>query len=930
MNLRTIAALVCCCLMTAACGGGRAGRLRAVDLRCQYRTDPLGIDEASPLLSWKLAGEGRGLRQSAYEIIAAESSEALTAGTGDLWATGKVASGNSVAVPYGGTPPASGMRCYWKVRVWDGNGDPSPWSDAAVWETGLLDEDDWGAAWISDGKKNPERDEDFYGDDPAPLFRKEFTLDKPVARGRLYISGLGYYEAFLNGERVGDRVLDPGWTSYGKRVLYSSYDVTKLLSSGENCIGVTLGNGWYNPLPLRMWGRLNLREHLEVGRPRFIARLTVEYEDGTTAFVVSDGTWTVSEGPILRNSIYLGEVYDARREQPGWNAAGFDDGGWRNAATAEPPPGRLCAQPQPPIRAFEAVNPVDISQPKPGVFIFDMGENFTGWVTLRVKGPAGARVRLRYGELLHPDGSLNVFTSSCGQIKPGMAKGGPGAPELACQEDTYILRGGGDEYYTPRFTFHGFRYVEVQSVDRQVTLDGLTGLKLAADVTTTGAFECSDPLVNRIHDMVRRTFLSNIFSVQSDCPQRERFGYGGDIVPTCEAFLYNFDMAAFYGKVLDDFADAARPEGGMTETAPFVGIADRGFGGGTGPVGWTLAFPYLQERLYRFCGDERLLERHYDATRRLVEFIRANVPAGHIVDHGISDHESIDPKPTALTSTAFYLHHVRLLADIAGIIGRTGDAARYGALADDIGAAFTARFLDPGTGIFDSGTQACQAFALRYGLVPPGEREKAVDRLIAEVADTHGGRLSTGIFGTKYLLGELTRRGRADLAFGVVTEAAFPGWGWMLGNGATTLWEHWEFSDNVYSHNHPMFGSVDEWFYRALAGINPDRDAVGFDRIVIRPHPVGGLTWAKARCETVRGMVSSEWRIEDGVFRLTVAIPANTTATVYIPADFGDSVTESGKPLAAAEGVTGSGRDGGWHVCGIGSGTYRFEVKQAE
>ncbi|HOW17620.1 MAG TPA: family 78 glycoside hydrolase catalytic domain [Phycisphaerae bacterium] len=919
-------------------------------LRCEYAVNPLGIDEARPQLSWAVESRQRGQVQTAYQILVATTEDVLQADRGDLWDSGKVSSSRTVGVPYAGKPLQSGMRAHWKVRVWDKDGDASDWSPPAWWEMGLLEPGDWQGPWITrsegggsdadsrgsgsgaagSGSQSPPADP--YGEHPAPMFRKEFVAPRAIRQARLYISGLGYYELHINGERVGDRVLDPAWTSYAKRVFYSTYDVTALLRKGPNALGVILGNGWYNPLPLRMWGKFNLRDALTVGEPRFILQLNIEYVDGTRQSVCSDGSWRVGDSPILKNSVYLGEVYDARREQQGWDAPGFDDARWRPAvateraahasATAPASLGTLRAQSVEPITITRSIKPVQITEPKPGTYIFDMGQNFAGWVTLRVSAPAGTAIRLRYGELLHSDGTLNVMTSVCGQIKQA-GMGGPGAPPLAYQSETYICRGSGPEVYTPRFTFHGFRYVEVTGCPDRPTLDAIEGRRLNAAVDEVGSFECSNPLFNRIHEIVRWTLLSNLFSVQSDCPHREKFGYGGDIVASSEAAIFNLDMARFYAKAVHDLDDAVRPNGGMTETAPFVGIADEGLGDGSGPVGWGTAHPLLQWHLRQYYGNERLLREQYDRTKRWVALLESKAVDG-ILDNGISDHESLTPKPRALTGTAFYYYNVRLLAQIAAALQRKADADRYAALAETIKAAFNRRFLVPGTGRYDAGTQTCQAFALYFGLVPETERQAALDVLVHDVMTARGGHLSTGIFGTKYMLNALTDLGRADVAYTIVNQKTFPGWGHMLENGATTLWEHWAFSDNTYSHNHPMFGSVSEWLFKAVAGINPAPDAVGFDRIIIRPHVAGGLTRAAGRYESIRGPVVSEWRIDGDAFVLDVTIPANTTALVYVPSDAGSAIREGDRAAAEAEGVEHVRSERGAAVFRIGSGTYRF------
>ena len=901
-----------------------AGGLKPAGLKCEYRANPLGLDAPRPRLSWQLESKERGQSQTAYQVLAATSPDALAKGSGDLWDSGKVVSSGSGQVAYGGPPLRSGQRVYWQVRAWDREGSPSAYSAPAWWEMGLLAPADWQAAWITRQQTPPRSEAQMFEDDPAPLLRKEFVIQKPIRRARVYASGLGYYELRLNGQRVGDHVLDPGWTAYAKRVLYSTYDVTDQLKRGPNAVGVMLGNGWLNPLPLRLWGHINPRDALTTGQPRAIAQLVVEFADGTSQVIATDASWKLGQGPIVRNSVYLGEVYDARKEQPGWDQPGFGDLGWEQASLAGEPLGPLCAQDVPPIRVTRTLKTVKRTEPKPGVFIFDLGQNFAGWARLRVKGPAGTRVRMRYGELLYPDGTLNGMTAVCGQIKQGgkdYRYDGVGAPKTAWQEDQYILKGEGEEVYTPRFTFHGFRYVEATGIDaRHLALEGL---RLNSDVASAGSFACSNDRFNRIQQMVLWTELSNLFSVESDCPHREKFGYGGDIVAASEMAMFNFDMARFYAKSVQDLAEAVRPNGGFTETAPFVGIADEGLGEKSGPIGWGTAHPLLQRQLHQYYGDTRLLEENYELTRGWIALLRSRA-RDHILDNGISDHESLVPKPRALTGTAFYYLNVKLFSQIARTLGKTADADEAAALAGQIKAAFNQRFLQPGTGRYDTATQACQAFALYLGLVPPEETDRALGVLVRDIVEGHQGHLTTGIFGTKFMLQALTSLNRADVACQVANQPTFPGWGHMLEKGATTLWEHWEFSDNTFSHNHPMFGSVSEWFYKALAGINPAPDAVGFDRIVIQPHPVGDLSWVKASYESVHGRIVSEWSREPGKFKLRVRVPVGTTATVFLPAEDDAQLGEGGKPLNRVAGVQLLRREKGQAVLAVSSGEYEF------
>ena len=556
-------------------------------LTCEYQTDPLGIDIAQPVLGWKLSSDERNQYQTAYELTVALSEKDLDEGKNLVWKSGKVVSGQSFNIPYGGKRLRPFTRYYWRVKAYDRDGKASAWSPAAYWETAMLSPSDWQAQWTGDGSAAPQDVLDFYKDIPAPLFRKVFSAKKEVAQARLYITGLGYCDATLNGKPVDDdRRLDPGWTNYGKQILYSVFDITPLIRRGDNEIGVMLGNGFYNPLPMKVF--VPLRDYLYIGRPCFIAQLKLSFADGTEEWIVSDETWKTAASPVLRNSVYLGEHYDARNEHDGWNQPGFDASRWRPAVRATPPSGVLTSQMQPPIRVTKVLKAVKLTETRTGEYVFDMGQNIAGVVRLKVQGARGTHVKIRYGEDVYPDGRLNVMTSVAGQVKSG--NGGPGAPKIAWQEDSYILKGEGEEIWSPRFTFHGFRYVEITgwpSESGRPGLDNVEALRMNADLPRAGRFDCSSPLLRQLNTALDYTFLSNVFSVQSDCPAREKFGYGGDIVATARTFCWFYDMSNFYRKALGDFANDQRPLGGFTETAPYNGIADAGLGDESGPVHQT-------------------------------------------------------------------------------------------------------------------------------------------------------------------------------------------------------------------------------------------------------------------------------------------------------------------------------------------------------
>jgi alpha-L-rhamnosidase len=893
-------------------------KMTAVQLRCESSVDPLGVDVPHPRLSWVLdeKSSARDLKQVAYQVLVAPSLTELQKDRGTLWDSGRVATSSQNNIVYGGRALRFGQQCFWKVKVWGSNG-LAGWSKPARWEMGPMVAGDWLGRWISDGKVAPTSDADFYKDNPNPLFRREFGVKGQVSRARLAIAGLGYYEASLNGTKVGDHVLDPGWTRVEDRVLYSVYDVTRQLAKGENCLGVMLGDGWYNPLPLRLFGSFNLRNHLTVGRPRVIAQLQIEYKDGSSEVVATDEAWRVGEGPLLRNNVYLGEVYDARKEQTGWDRAGFDDQRWRNASAAVGDVGRLISQSQPPIRVTSTWDSVKMTSPKPGVFIYDMGVNFAGWVQLKTDLLAGNEVRLRYGELLSKDGSLNPFTSVAGQIKykrkeTGESVGGPGAPEVAVQSDTFIAKGG-KETYTPKFTYHGFRYVEVTGLPAPVPLSSVRAMRLNSDVESVGNFECSNTVLNDIQTMCRRTFLSNIFSVQSDCPHREKLGYGGDIVATSEAFMANFDMAGFYAKAIRDWSDSAEADGMFTDTAPSMGIQYCG-------LVWAMAPVLLADQLHQYYGDQEIGATEYAAAKRWMDLIEAKYPRGIVTD-GLSDHEGLAETPSAPLVTPHYFQTANLMAKTAARIGKAADSLHYAALAKSIQRVYVAEFFDETTGRVGPGTQTSQSVGLYTDIVPESSRSKALVYLVDEIhkAKDH---LTTGILGTKYMLQVLSEAGETELAYKIATQSDFPGWGWMLKNGATTLWEHWDFSDNTFSHNHPMFGSVSQWMMNWLGGIQPDSSAVGYDQIVIRPQTPKGLDWVDSSYRSVRGQITSNWkRVGDSV-RFEIEIPPNSSAGVVLPSGSHQVSFKGNRPFPQVERLPN-----GSPTFRVGSGSYVFDVR---
>ena len=907
-----------------------AAALSPMDLRCDGMAEPLAASSA-PRLSWRVEAKDRSQAQSAWQILVSGSADHLARDHGDLWDSGKTPADREPFVVYPGAPLSPGGTYHWKIRCWDHDGKPSAWSKPAVFEIAPQSAADWqGAKWIDDARDNPGNDEDFYKPDPAPLLRHEFTITKAIVRARLHVAGLGYALASLNGQRLADQPLDPPWTNFDRRILFRTHDVTGGLAEGKNCLGMTLGNGWFNLLPLRMWGGRNIREALPTGRPRAIGLLVVEHPDGTRTTVITGPDWKVAQGPTLRNSIFLGEERDARLTLPGWDTPGFNDSSWKPARITAAPLHPL--QPildMPPVRATETISPVAVTSPAEGTHIVDFATNFTGLPEIRLNVPAGTRITLRYGEILHPDGTLNPMTSVCGQIK-GLRKndkgeeyliGGPGSPHTAWQQDIYIARGGGEETYRPDFTFHAFRYMEVTGLSEVPKMEHIRGIRLHSEIPDAGSFSCSNELFNRIQKITRNTFTNNVVSVQSDCPHRERFGYGGDIAVTSEAYLMNYDMGGFYAKTVRDFADAARPDGNFTDTAPFVGVQYCG-------VGWAMAHPLLMEQLYQHYGYKSLIGEQLPAAIRWFD-LEASKRENGLVVKGLGDHEALGKIAGPVVTTPMFIDTARRMARLARIIGKDDDATRFEIMAEESAAAWSKAFIETNTGKVGGGSQSEQLMALGFGAAPESARDVVFASLVAKLTSSEDGpSLTTGIYGTRFLMEQLTRHGRHDLAYALADRKTFPSWGWMLENGATTLWETWKQSDNTFSHNHPMFGSISAWFFRHLGGIQAAEDAIGFDRVLIRPQTVGGLTWVKSSHRSIRGLIESDWRITKNGKEFEIVIPPDTTATLELPGSEGDVLTESSRPVTDAPGVTVLPPAPSVHRLKVGSGRYRFVMSR--
>lgn len=737
------------------------------------------------------------------------------------------------------------------------------------------------AQWIHDGRPLPENDSLFYLDQPAPLFRKEFAVRSGIQKAQLFITAAGYYQATMNGKELGKNVLDPAWTDYSKRIYYTEYDVTSHLREGANCLGVSLGNGFYNPLPLRKWGRRNLRKDQVVGKPVFFAKLLISYENGGSEEIVTDQSWKYAFGPLIKNSVYLGISYDARREIDDWNKWDFNDSAWTNVCVSEGPGGKLQAAFFPPVQVTREITPMEITSPESGVYIVDMGENFTGTYHIRVSGQRGDTLSFRFGERVYPDGSLNPMTSVIGQIKK-KGVGGPGAPDIAWQSDHYIIGDHPDVWFTPPFTYHTYRYMEIKGLKYAPQISDVKGLFIHTNISAPNRFYSSSNLLNLIQQASVRTFQANLVSVQSDCAAREKFGYGGDINATSESFICNFDMHSFYRKTIYDWVDAMK-DSSFVDTAPFAGIEYCG-------ISWESAFLITQFYLYLYYNDTTIIKELYELDSKWMDKVDRIHPEG-IVDQGLSDHESLEPVPVQLTGTAHYLQCARIMKVFASVMGDPESAERYEQLTTRLEKLLKETFWEKSP-IGDINRQTLFSTLLYHRVIPVEEIPSAADSLMEAVSSGPSGHFNTGIFGTKYILEALSAYASPELVFDIVNSKAYPGWGFMIDRGATTIWETWQESDNTYSNCHPMFGSISEWVYRWLGGIRPIPDFPGFSEFDLAPAVPDGLDSVNCTYHSPFGQIISKWNREgEGKIQYEMKIPEGSIARVDLSLEPGQKVS---------------------------------------
>ncbi len=891
--------------------GRKSSAVSVTNLRCEYLVDPVCIDVRKPRLSWEMQSVERGQAQKAWRIIAASTKDNIDAGLGDLWDSGKVNSSQSNQVIYEGKELASGMRIFWKAKVWDRKGNGSQWSEPASWRAGILSASEWQAKWIGvDHDSSPE------AMPPAPYFRKTFILEKPVRTAVLYITARGLLEPYLNGVRVGNDIFAPEWTDYEKRIQYRAYDVSPLLKEGGNALGMILGDGWYS-------GHIGWRkERGHYGlRNSLMVRLNIEYEDGAKTTVISDDTWKLSDGPILSSDFMMGEVYDARKEMPGWNTPDFNDTAWKSATVVEPPAAPLVAQPSEPVRVAEEISAISVNEPKPGVYVFDLGQNIAGWVRLKAAGPAGTKVVLRFAERLNPDGS--IYTANLRSAKA---------------TDTFFLKGENEEIYEPHFTFHGFQYVEATGLSSKPEPSSITGCAIYSQSPVAGNFECSSSMVNKLYSNICWGQRGNFISIPTDCPQRdERLGWMGDAQIFVRTATYNRDAAAFFTKWMQDVEDAQSEEGAYADTSPRL----KDIPNFEAVAAWADAGIIIPWTIWRVYGDTRIIERHWASMERWMNFMlktnpdflrknRLNNNYGDWLSTVVDTDPSKGAQRKELLATAYWAYDANLMSQMAKALGRVEDSAKYSALFQKIRTAYQKEYVHP-DGRIKGDAQTVYVLSLYFDLLPENLRGKAAELLVEDIIK-QGGHLTTGFLGVRHLCPILTATGHPDVAYQLLNNDTYPSWGYSIKHGATTIWERWDgwtaekgFQDpGMNSFNHYSLGSVGEWLFESVAGIDLDPEIPAFRHSILRPVIGGGLTYAKAEYKSIYGIIASGWKLDNDTLSLDVTIPANTTATVYIPAAEGSEVLEGGKPARKAKGLKFVKAENGCMVFEAGSGVYSF------
>lgn len=889
-------------------GATFAQKLQVKELTCEYQDNPVGIDIRIPRLSWKLVTTQRAVKQKSYELRVGLDPNTLAKGQNILWHSGVVASEQSVYVPYSGPELSSRQRYYWQVRVSDNKNTLSAWSELKFWEMGLLKTDDWTASWIE-----PVIPGDSVGR-PSPILRKNFELRNTIRSARLYITAHGLYEAHLNGKRVGDQYLTPGWTSYNKRLQYQTYDVTKLLSQGSNAAGVMLGDGWYRGVLAWQNNRNLYGKNLGL-----LFQLEVEYADGTKETIASGQDWRCSTGPVTRAGIYYGESYDARLEIPDWAHARFNDGAWKEVRVLNEGKENLVASYGPPVRKHEIFKPKRISVNKEGDIIVDFGQNLVGWIKLPLNGNAGHKVTIHHAEVLDKKG--NFYTDNLRNAEA---------------EIQYTLKGGGTEIYEPRFSFFGFRYVRIRNFPAGSKPEQIVAIALYSDMKPTGKFSTSNQLINQLQHNIAWGQKGNFVDIPTDCPQRdERLGWTGDAQAFCRTAAFNMDVASFFSKWLNDLSADQTSDGRVPFVVPNV-LGENA----SASAGWADAATIIPWNLYMAYGDKRILEQQYESMKAWVGYIE-KTSMNDLWNTGFHFGDWLFFRPLDdndgraavtdkyLIAQCFWAHSTQLMIQTAILLDKKEDVVHYTNSLKKIKDAFMREYATE-SGRLVSGTQTAYVLALQFDMLPENLREQAAQRLAQNIED-YGNHLTTGFLGTPYLCHVLTRFGYDDLAYALLMQETYPSWLYPVKMGATTIWERWDGikTDSTFqtpgmnSFNHYAYGAIGDWMYRTITGLS--ETAPGYKEMQFSPRPGGKLTQASAELITPYGLARSSWSIGDGIFKFDVIVPANTSATVTLPQAASKKITEKSINISKVKVISNIMPVEDNVRLTVGSGTYHFE-----
>ncbi|MGN8070845.1 family 78 glycoside hydrolase catalytic domain [Mucilaginibacter sp. 22184] len=878
-------------------------------LTCEYLNNPVGIDIVNPRLSWKINASQRSTLQQAYNIRVATDSSFSSPKT--VWNTGKVNADSSILITYAGTPLKPATRYYWQVKVWDNHNHASAWSKSAYFETGMLSPADWTATWV-EPKQEPLRKI------PAAMLRKQFSVSKKIVSARAYATAHGLYELYLNGKKVGDQILTPGWTEYKKRLQYQVYNITAMLQQGDNVIGAMLGDGWFRGTTgyINQWGFWGKKLGL-------LCQLQITYADGTVQNINTDGSWKgTKEGPIRSDGIYDGETYDARMEKSGWTAKGFDDSSWEPVDVASFDNKILVGVQSVPVHKIQEIKPIAIFKSPKGTQIIDFGQNLTGWVRLKVNGSAGQTVKIRHAEVLDKFGEF--YTANL---------------RAATATINYTLKGGGQEVFEPHFTFMGFRYIAVEGFPGELKPENFTAVVIHSDMPVTGQFTCSDTMINKLQHNIQWGQKGNFLDIPTDCPQRdERLGWTGDAQVFSRTAAFNMQVAPFFAKWMKDVAADQFPAGGIPFVVPDILQTNQ-----TTSAGWGDVSVIVPWTMYQVYADKRILQTQYPSMKAYVDYIIKKSGDKYIWHNGSVFGDWLFYRPGIydfsepngytnpdLIATAFYAYSSKLLSESAGVLGNSADEKYYKGIYEQVKKAFVRNYITP-TGRIFADSQTGYVLGLKFGLVPDSLKAKAAAYLVEDVRSRNN-HLSTGFLGTPYLCQVLSQNGYSNVAYDLLLQKTYPSWLYPVKMGATTIWERWDgiktdstFEDkSMNSFNHYSYGAVGDWMYQQMAGLQLGK--AGYKHIIIKPEPNQKINFAKVTFQSMYGQVLSGWEVSNGTIQVHVTIPPNTTADVILPKAHAGEVKLDGKPIrhdtahAVDDGITVS----------VGSGDYTFSYPWIE